>query len=44
MSLFIATLSVGEGEMLEIAKIATLLASVAAGVAGSVVLSMKGSR
>jgi Na+:H+ antiporter, NhaA family len=44
MSIFIATLSVGEGEMLEIAKIATLLASVAAGVAGSVVLSMKGSR
>ena len=41
MSLFIATLSVGEGELLEIAKIATLLASVAAGVAGSVVLSMK---
>jgi hypothetical protein len=30
--------------MLEIAKIATLLASVAAGVAGSLVLLMKGSR
>ena len=44
MSIFIATLSVGEGEMLEIAKIATLLASVAAGVAGSLVLLMKGSR
>ncbi|HZD51124.1 MAG TPA: Na+/H+ antiporter NhaA [Silvibacterium sp.] len=42
MSLFIATLSVGEGELLEIAKIATLLASVAAGVAGSVVLAGKG--
>jgi Na+:H+ antiporter, NhaA family len=42
MSLFIATLSVGEGDLLEIAKIATLLASVAAGVAGSLVLSMKG--
>ncbi|MBV8438801.1 MAG: Na+/H+ antiporter NhaA [Silvibacterium sp.] len=41
MSLFIAALSVGEGEMLEIAKIGTLLASVAAGVAGSVVLSGK---
>jgi len=41
MSLFIATLSVGEGEMLEIAKVATLLASVAAGVAGSLVLSKK---
>ena len=41
MSLFIATLSVGEGEMLEIAKIATLIASVAAGIAGSVVLSGK---
>ena len=43
MSLFIATLSVGEGELLEIAKIATLVASVAAGVAGSVVLSGKGA-
>ena len=41
MSLFIATLSVGEGELLEIAKIVTLLASVAAGVAGSLVLSGK---
>ena len=41
MSLFIATLSVGEGEILEIAKIATLLASVAAGVAGSLVLAGK---
>jgi Na+:H+ antiporter, NhaA family len=41
MSLFIATLSVGEGELLEIAKIAILIASVAAGVAGSVVLSGK---
>jgi len=41
MSLFIATLSVGEGELLEIAKISTLLASVGAGIAGSLVLSMK---
>ncbi|MBV8631243.1 MAG: Na+/H+ antiporter NhaA [Silvibacterium sp.] len=41
MSLFIAALSVGEGEMLQIAKIGTLLASVAAGVAGSLVLSAK---
>jgi Na+:H+ antiporter, NhaA family len=43
MSIFIATLSVGEGQMLEIAKIATLLASIAAGVAGSLVLSGKNS-
>jgi len=42
MSLFIAALSVGEGELLEIAKISTLLASVAAGVAGSLVLVGKG--
>jgi NhaA family Na+:H+ antiporter len=41
MSLFIATLSVGEGEQLEIAKIAPLVASVGAGVAGAVVLSGK---
>ena len=41
MSLFIATLSVGEGEELEIAKIAPLVASVGAGIAGAVVLSGK---
>jgi Na+:H+ antiporter, NhaA family len=41
MSLFIATLSVGEGELLEIAKIATLAASIGAGIAGAVVLAGK---
>ncbi len=44
MSLFIATLSLGNGDLLEIAKLGTLVASVAAGVAGSVVLSLKGRR
>jgi NhaA family Na+:H+ antiporter len=39
MSLFIATLAFGPGALLDIAKIATMAASVAAGVAGSVVLS-----
>lgn len=41
MSIFIATLSVGEGEMLGTAKIATLLGSVSAGLAGSLVLASK---
>ncbi len=44
MSLFIATLSLGEGELVAVAKIGILLASVAAGVAGSVVLSLKEQR
>lgn len=38
MSLFIATLSLGSGDPLEIAKLGILVASVAAGVAGSLVL------
>jgi NhaA family Na+:H+ antiporter len=38
MSLFIATLSLGTGDLLEVAKIGTLAASTAAGVAGSLIL------
>jgi Na+:H+ antiporter, NhaA family len=38
MSLFIATLAFGEGPMLDIAKIGTLAASVAAGICGSIFL------
>jgi Na+:H+ antiporter, NhaA family len=38
MSLFIATLAFGEGAMLDIAKIGTLAASVAAGICGSLFL------
>ncbi len=41
MSLFIATLSISDGDLREVAKIGILLASVAAGVAGSAVLSLK---
>jgi len=44
MSLFIATLSLGDADLREVAKIGTLIASVAAGVAGSVVLSLKDRR
>ena len=38
MSLFIASLAFGEGEFLDIAKIGTLAASIAAGIVGSVLL------
>ncbi len=38
MSLFIAGLAFGEGEFLDIAKIGTLTASIAAGIMGSILL------
>jgi Na+:H+ antiporter, NhaA family len=44
MSLFIATLSLGDADLQEVAKLGILLASVAAGVAGSLVLSLVGRR
>lgn len=44
MSLFIATLSLGDADLREVAKLGILLASVAAGVAGSLVLSLVGRR
>lgn len=43
MSLFIATLAFGEGWMLDVAKIGTLGASVAAGLGGSLLLSVNRS-
>jgi Na+/H+ antiporter NhaA len=44
MSLFIATLSLGDADLREVAKLGILFASVAAGVAGSLVLSLVGRR
>jgi len=43
MSLFIATLAFGAGSMLELAKIATLCASVVAGIVGALLLSVERS-
>jgi len=40
MSLFIATLAFGEDSMLDLAKIGTLCASVVAGVAGGLLVSV----
>jgi NhaA family Na+:H+ antiporter len=44
MSLFISTLSIVDTDLREVAKIGIFLASVAAGVAGSVALSLKDGR
>ncbi|HXY09128.1 MAG TPA: Na+/H+ antiporter NhaA, partial [Terriglobales bacterium] len=44
MSLFIATLAFGEGALLDMSKIGTLAASLAAGIGGSVFLLRRPSR